>query len=610
MKKRILILFLSLFTALTSTLFSNEKDSLLLLSRTALRDTNYIFLLSNIAGSYAGAFPDSTLWYAKEMYRISDSLNYKNGIGRSYFMTGLSYFVRGEEDSAMFWFQKTLTLFNETRDPDGLALAYHNIARLYSMRKELAKAKEYALIALELRKKINSPRAVISTITLLGLIAGGENNLQEEESYHLQALEMAKRVQPHSASSIGMALINLADIAARQKKYDKAKKYYLESLNLHASIRDISGQKECYIGLARVELLQRDYASAIMHAEKALNFSQGIYSVEGILKSAEILSAANEKIGNYQQALVYHKIHSALQDSINSKRAKKEYVNSLSRFETGHRETQIKILEQENQIQTLQRNIAAGILLVVLIGAGALYIRSKEIRKIETAQHSEELQKIFSAQLLAQQEQERKRISSELHDSLGQNLLIIKNMIDVGIQTKMPRKNLNEQLSELSEIASRSIEETRTIASNLHPYQLNRMGLTKAIIAMIRNMEHSAKITFKHSIDKTEGIFSKETEAHVYRIAQESVNNALKHADATAITVELKNNFNEVRLTISDNGKGFDVKAVEQRETFIGGLGLFGLRERARIIGGSFSLHSELGKGTTVEVVVPQTLKT
>jgi len=588
-----------------SSLFSNEKDRLLETLRHQTRDTNYISTLFVLAGEYATSNTDSTVWYANEILRISDSLGYKNGIGRSYFMTGLAFYVRGVEDSAMIWFQKTLSVFNETRDPEGLGLAFHNIGRLYVRRGEYAKAKEYIRNALELRKKHSSPGAVLSSISMLGLIAGEEHHLQEEEAYYVEALNIAKGIKPFSHSGIAMATTNLAWVEQKRKNYEKAIGYFQQSLQLYKEMRDVNGTTEVLIGLAQIALDQKEFSKVIPYAEQALRYSRNMINPDGVLQSANLLSLAYEQMGDYKNALRYHKLHTAQQDSLNRLRVKKEYVDALSRFETEQKEAKITILEQENQLQYLERNIVVGILIVVLLGVGAVYIRSKEIRNIEVARHAETLQRNFSEQLLAQQEQERKRISTELHDSLGQNLLIIKNMLDISIQTKMPKHALNQQLGELSEIASRSIEETRAIASNLHPYQLNRMGLTKALIAMMRNLEQSTKISLFHSIDKAEGIFSKDTEAHLYRIVQESVNNVLKHSNATELRVELRNNGQHIRISISDNGNGFDASSVEQKESLVGGLGLFGLKERARIIGGRLSIHSAIGSGTTVEVVVP-----
>ncbi len=605
MKKRISIFCSIVVLALPLLYAKNAKDSLLAISYTAPRDTNYVSTLFILAGEYATSNADSTIWYAKEIYRLSDSLKYKNGIGRSHFMMGLSCYVRGMEDSAMAWFQRTLDVFNETHDPDGLALAYHNIGRLYTRRGELSKAKQYVGIALDLRKKHSSPGAVLSSISMLGLIAGEEKDLRKEEEYYREALTIAQSIRPFSRAGIGMAETNLAWVELKKKNYSRADQHFQHALQMYREMRDINGVVEVLLGLSRIAIEGKNYTAAIQYSKQALDHSYRTINPDGIVKGTEIITEAYERIGDYKNALKYHRINSAQQDSINRMFARKEYVNALSRFETEQKESRIIILEQENRLQSMQRNLLIGFIVLAVAGSAAFVIRYKEIQKIETARQAEAMQREFSALLLAQQEQERKRISSELHDSLGQNLLIIKNMIDLGIQTKQPVKKLKDQLSELSEIASRSIEETRTIASELHPYQLNRMGLTKALNAMMRNLEQSTKLKLTYSIDAVEGLFSKETEAHIYRIVQESVNNVLKHAQASTLDIIVKRSSGLFSVSVMDNGKGFTVHTVRSKESLVGGFGLFGMNERALIIGGSLKVQSEIGKGTIVALLLP-----
>lgn len=597
-----IVLLLFLFPLLNGR---NAKDSLLAVVSTAPRDTNYVMTLFVLAGEYATSNADSTVWYAREIRRISDSLHYQNGIGRSHFMIGLSFYVRGMEDSAMTWFQRTLDVFNATRDPDGLALAYHNIGRLYTRRGELSKAKQYVGIALDLRRRHSSLGAVLSSVSMLGLIAGEEKDLRQEETYYREALTIAQRITPYSSAGIGMALTNLAWVEYKQKDYAKAKEHFRKALKEYRLMRDVNGAGEVLLGLSRIAMEQKEYRNAIRWAKQVVQDSYRTRNPEGILKGAEILSEVYERTGDYKNALIYHKLNAAQQDSINRMFARKEYVNALSRFETEQKESRIIILEQENRLKSMQRNILAGVVLLVIAGAAAYFLRFRELRKIDAAQRAEEMQREYSSQLLAQQEQERKRIAAELHDSLGQNLLIIKNMIDLGVRTKQPLRSLKSQLSELSEISARSIEEVRTIAGALHPYQLNRMGLTKALTAMMRDLERSARLRLTYSIDTIEGRYSKETEAHIYRIVQEAVSNILKHAQASAVEVIVRQTDTLLSITITDDGKGFAVQTAHSKETLVGGLGLFGMKERARIIGGNVRIHSEPGKGTSIVVLLP-----
>jgi signal transduction histidine kinase len=284
----------------------------------------------------------------------------------------------------------------------------------------------------------------------------------------------------------------------------------------------------------------------------------------------------------------------------------------LTKFEVEQKEGRIKLLESEKKLtqaeadnKALQRNIIIGLLVVIVAAFAAYYIRSKEIKKIEIAQHSEKLQMTFSEKLLNQQEDERKRIAAELHDSLGQNLLIIKNMLDYITHSLSESNETKSQLEELSAIALNSIEEVRTTASNLHPYQLKKMGLSKAISAMIRNFKQGTQININHEIDDVDGKISKESEAHIYRIVQEIMNNAIRHSDASEINISLKNKNDNLIIMINDNGKGFNINNYESHESVSGGFGIIGIKERIRIIGAEIKIESNLGIGSRFEILLP-----
>lgn len=575
------------------------------------KDSNYVLTLFKLAGSYATSKADSTFLLGKEICSISDSINYKNGIGYGYFMIGLSYFVKGIDDSAMYWFQRTLSLFQQTNSPDGLGLAYHNIGRLYGRRGETIKAKENAQKALHYRNIVGNPESVLSTISLLGLFAADEKNTELEEYYQKEALRIAKSITPPSISGIILATLNLASIELRKNNLNKSEEYYFEALKLLEQIKDINGKSLAYIGLSQISLNKKQYHKAIIFSKKALYNSLLTQNPEGIIGSSEILSKSYEKIGDYSKALHYYKIFQANKDSINKLQARKEYVDALARFETEQKESQIEILQKENSLKaiesdfkSLQLNIGFIIVIGLVLLFIAYFIRAKEIKKIEMAQNSEKLQQNFSSRLLEQQEEERKRIATELHDSIGQNLLVIKNMIDLSLNSNIKEEEKEKHLQSLSDIASDSIEEVRTIASNLHPYQLSRMNLSKAIYAMVRNLEQSTNINFSVEIDNIEGILSKEKEAHIYRIIQEAINNSLKHSDASLIEILLKKTNDVITLNINDNGKGFDIDSILKEESTKSGIGLMGIRERSRTIGANFNISSIIGKGTTLSITM------
>lgn len=213
-------------------------------------------------------------------------------------------------------------------------------------------------------------------------------------------------------------------------------------------------------------------------------------------------------------------------------------------------------------------------------------------------------QEAFSRRLIASQENERKRIAAELHDGLGQSLAIIKNRAALSLTTPEDHERALEQLSEITLAATEAIDEVRHVAYDLRPYQLDRLGLTRAIRAMLEKIENSNGLRLRAEIDEIDNIFPKELEINLYRIVQESLSNIIKHAQATEARVLIKKGDGEVSLTVEDNGRGFSAADAQAAEggarRGAGGFGLIGIRERAHTLGGKTIFHSEQGKGTSI----------
>jgi signal transduction histidine kinase/ligand-binding sensor domain-containing protein len=224
--------------------------------------------------------------------------------------------------------------------------------------------------------------------------------------------------------------------------------------------------------------------------------------------------------------------------------------------------------------------------------------REKENLMKEKAAHEE-----FSRRLLKSQEEERKRIASELHDSLGQNLLIIKNRAVLATRSTDPEFS-RLQLNDISSGASSAIEEVRRISYNLHPHHLDNLGLTKSIRAMIDNLESTTSIRFTFDSDNIDHKFDPESEINFFRIIQECVNNIVKHSEADKSSVIIKSGSNSLSVTISDNGKGFDPENNSLPDA-PGGFGLKNLQKRAAILKGEFVIDSVKDKGTTIKLNIP-----
>jgi PAS domain S-box-containing protein len=209
----------------------------------------------------------------------------------------------------------------------------------------------------------------------------------------------------------------------------------------------------------------------------------------------------------------------------------------------------------------------------------------------------------YTLQLIASQEAERERIASELHDSLGQNLSVIKNQAQLLLLRNGMPPEIRTQIEAVSDTTSVAIAEIRRISQDLHPYQLDHLGLTGALDALVESAGNASTIAFSKRFEPVDDLFSREAAASLYRIVQEGVNNILKYSEAKNSRVTLERDLREAILVIEDDGRGF--KPGEARE----GMGLKNIAERARILGGRLKLDSSPGHGVRIELAIPILLK-
>ena len=209
---------------------------------------------------------------------------------------------------------------------------------------------------------------------------------------------------------------------------------------------------------------------------------------------------------------------------------------------------------------------------------------------------TEEQQKV-SQQLIEFQENERKRIGTSLHDSLGQNLLVMKNLAVLGSEANKRNKSSDEQLGEISSLASQTLAEVREISYNLRPYHLDQLGLTGALQSIISRIKASSQITFMEDLDNVDNLFPKQQDINIFRIVQESINNIIKHSHATSAVIGVRREKDALIITVSDNGIGFDRN--------FRGFGLTSIAERVRILGGSLAIKSNPGEGTALNATIP-----
>jgi len=227
---------------------------------------------------------------------------------------------------------------------------------------------------------------------------------------------------------------------------------------------------------------------------------------------------------------------------------------------------------------------------LTIIGVFGLitFIYLSRVRRLQALNQS---RAEFSRHLIESQESERRRIALELHDSLGQTLAVIRNRTMMGLNAENFPQAI-EQFREISEASTLALRETREIAHNLHPAQIENLGLTTALRTLVKSVEGGTGIKCETDIDEVPASLPYEAAIVIYRISQETLSNIIRHSDASLVRVTLRVQESRLVLTIKDDGRGF------QEDRITKGLGLNGIRERALMIGGEISIASQPGEGT------------
>ncbi len=217
--------------------------------------------------------------------------------------------------------------------------------------------------------------------------------------------------------------------------------------------------------------------------------------------------------------------------------------------------------------------------------------------RLASIQQKQAVQQAFARQLIDSQELDRKRIASDLHDGVSQTLVVIRNWARIGVPT---------HLGDIAEAASQALGEVRSVVHDLLPLHLERMGLVEAMRDAATRVGDASGIAITTRLDAVDSELSTETALRLFRVAQEGLNNVVKHSGATTASLDLTLVPGHVRLTIEDNGKGFqpgDISPTSAGD----GFGLVGMAERARMMGGGLTITSAPGRGTTIIIIVPQT---
>ena len=403
-------------------------------------------------------------------------------------------------------------------------------------------------------------------------------------------IEAAKKAG--DVQHICLGLDNLSNSYFEIKNYVNALKYQMELLKypefFNNSLHSKTGINQ---HLAEINIALHRWDEAQKYLTPALAYATELGSNDWLFDCYKNQSAIYEAKGNYKEALLYHQKYLAAKDTVYKDNYDERMSAMANLYELEHKENQINQLglEQKNAALQLERLYIVLGALVMISAMMAMYFMYRKKK------NEKDLQQKISFELLNAQEEERQRISKELHDSVGQNLLFLKNKLQ-------SEYNVDDRQFLIKSVEG-ALDEIRAITKNLYPNQLEKYGLTAAVEALAEEIRNSTGIFVSSDIEGIDEILTKNVKINFYRIIQEFANNTIKHANATAIRITAYQKDQTIDLVVQDNGKGFDTKnqhAIANKSS-----GLLNMEERIKMLKGSFHIESSPGSGTKSTFTIP-----
>ena len=227
---------------------------------------------------------------------------------------------------------------------------------------------------------------------------------------------------------------------------------------------------------------------------------------------------------------------------------------------------------------------------------------SSSIRDITDRKEIEQTLHDLAGRIINMQEEERRHLGREIHDHLGQRLILLAlRLNELRAFPSIEPANREKRLDELSQLIDEINEDVRLLSHRLYPTVLRHLGIVPAVESLVAEFSTVRDIRIEFAADSIPAHLPSEVALCLFRIAEESLNNVAKHSGARSARLKLSASADAIHLIIEDDGTGFDPNAVEQKT----GLGLVSMRERLRLVQGRFHIHSSPSQGTRIEAWIP-----
>ncbi len=619
-----------------------NTDSLKLLLP-QLPDSQKVFVLCDISFGYRLENSDSALHYSTLALEVAEKIQHPKAIAQALNDQGIILADLNRYNDALSNYNKSLTIREELNDSVGMGALHSKMGVIHQKRGAFSLAIDHQLSALRIFQALGIEQYVAvcqNNIAVLHLNMGDpERSLEMHENALKTREKLGDRYGIASSyANIGNVRLALEDTAAASTEYSKAIEIFEAlddpeglSTNLHnlgtcylndqpkkavdllqraLQIRAKMGDEKMLssthasLGIAFSNLGQHDLA--LNHYHNALQKARRAGVLTEQLNAHKQLAGLFRKTGNADSTYFYFAGYQTLKDSAFNEGLREDFAELQTLYETEQKETRIALLSEQNKVIDLQMKQKQtqfwllGIAFVAfVIISGLFYFSYREKQRARLATEIIREREAGMKAVIQATETERERIARDLHDGVGQQLSGLK----MGWQKLLSEISISQDgQQQKSEQLTRVLDETchdvRRISHRMMPRSISKYGLIPALEDMLDKSFPPAGI--KHSFEHFgigENRFSSELELSVYRVMQELVNNVLRHAGATEVSVQLLKNSGQLIAVIEDNGRGFHRNGKPS-----GGIGMQNMVSRLSTINGDIHFENDRGTRATIRI--------
>lgn len=505
-------------------------------------------------------------------------------IARAYYDLSYIYYVMGKQNLSLLANQKSFEYFSKIDNPKGLAFVYSNYANIYTAIGDKKRAIENADKAIQAYKKIDNTYNVY--IGLINKISIYEYLKDKRERPLIDSVYQAFISSKDESKILKIKIFDFkAENLIHENKLSEAKNV-LD--NLKPVVEEINSDdltQEYKVTSALYEIKKNPGYSNFTDIKKALPTLISNQQYEKVNMFYGLLQNNAIQNKDYKSALAYEAEKKIIADSIGNIITRIKTVELEKKYQTEKKAQQLKIKEQTITNKNTTIALLGSGLVGILLVSFAFNLTQKQ-KKLHLEKQNAQL---YTKQLLEKTEEERKRIASDLHDSVSHELLSLKN-------------SLEEKTDAANSKIDTIINDIRSISRNLHPIMFDKIGLKESINQMVERAQAVNNFMVTADINYYAAL-STSDELQIYRITQEALSNIIKYSNAIAAKITIAESKNNITIEIKDNGKGFDVnETLNNKKSF----GLHNIIERSRAIGGYAKIVSDK-KGTIITIEIKKT---